>query len=133
MMIAADDVVIDIDERILREEEWSVPAIEAASDFFRRELEAHPGLVPTGGRLRWSVGEYVSGGKRILRTYSEPNDDGQTRRALRTEFFAEQLLDPVRRDVSMLQLLQDILEWRVASVNVRIRDHLRELDNGHPD
>jgi len=127
-MTATEEPRVEIEDE-LRQDERLGPAIAAASDYFWKEVESRPGIVPPNGRLRWSVGRYPSGGKCLVRTYTEPNDDGTTQGVLKTQFSSpEHLLDPVNRDVSMLRLLHEILAWRLEAVDARIRDHLSELD-----
>ncbi len=125
-MNEVNELRVEIDPRITEDGKLG-PAVEAASDFFRQEVKARPGIVPPSGRLSWGVAESkLGGGVRIIRAYSEPNDDATTKRVTRTEFFPTQLLDPVERDVSMLQLFQDIIRWRLETVNERILNRLNQ-------
>ena len=127
-MSDANELHVEIDPQLIAESKLG-PAVEAASDFFRREVTARPGIVPADGRLSWGVAKSkLGGGLRIIRAYSEPNDDGTTKRVTRTEFFPATLLDPVQREVSMLQLFQDIIRWRLETVNERILNRLNQPD-----
>ncbi len=127
-MSETSELQFEIDQRI-SDDKVLLSAVEAANVSFRRAVESQPDLVPASGVLSWKIGVHPPDGIRILRKYSEPNPDGKTLRSTTTELFPSAMLDPVQRDISMLRLLNAISRWRMAEVNERIREHLRELDS----
>jgi hypothetical protein len=104
------------------------PAVEAATLFFLSQAAARRGIVSPTGRLSWGLLVDRPGVVGVESAYSEPNEDGATKRVTRTAFPASALMDPIGREMLMLRLLEDILKWRLDDVNARIADHLRELD-----
>ena len=131
-MSDVNDLRVEIDPRLLEDEKLG-PAVKAATQFFQHEAATRRGIVLATGRLSWGLLVTRSGIPGVEQAYSEPNEDGLTKRVIRTAFPASEILDPLGREVRMLRLLEDILKWRLDDVNTRIADHLRELDTEESD
>lgn len=126
-----EEIKVEVTDSLLSKPELYRIAT-AASDYFTSQLMAHAKVFGSNKTLTWQLQSNDIDGPCVAVGYNE--DDEWGRRYITRYIRTEELVDPVRRDIEMLRLLQDALRqrWNRIEQNSREQELIlkSEEDNG---